>query len=441
MLVLRCSAAGASVRVVSGPVVLQDNIRGQWGGHTFGYLLEGKRGLFWSAAAYEKCDGKWQTRMTVGQYPKPGSDLKAAVTRIPIPNAPYPSAQQKGRDASWRLHNCNQPQMVLTPDGYIHIFVGCDYETDRADISPGRLRYYRSAKPEDITSLVDRTSLIPTSVQDCFHLRMNAGVSPDGMRMALVVLAWSPEQKFGFNTPVVFIGKRSGLDFAFQEPIVYAEPMALFYPQVAATDAGIVVTGQVWDDSKRVSARLIHLSWDGRVLHREDMKWPEDGTYMPLDMRPEDPARNRLLIYCEAISADKTAPCAHDFWRYDVQSRHLVKLRSVSISYSLANSGRMVPASAGGWVFINNPSMGQLYAWDGDLLGDGPVDHQPIAGADPLALGYKASSYLFVPNQLYGSVKTTGEFYIASDCPMPAWTPESYGPYAFLLWRVMTRPE
>ena len=39
------------VEVVEGPIVLHANIAGQWGGHTFCYLLQGKA-VFWSATAY-----------------------------------------------------------------------------------------------------------------------------------------------------------------------------------------------------------------------------------------------------------------------------------------------------------------------------------------------------------------------------------------------------
>ena len=48
--IIRADTKG--VEVVEGPIVLHANIAGQWGGHTFCYLLQGKRAVFWSATAY-----------------------------------------------------------------------------------------------------------------------------------------------------------------------------------------------------------------------------------------------------------------------------------------------------------------------------------------------------------------------------------------------------
>ena len=92
---------------------------------------------------------------------------------------------------------------------------------------------------------MDRTELLPTETYDSFHLRMNVGLSPDGHWMALVILAISEDGSVPFNTPVVFVGERQGLDFVFQPPVRYAEPMSLFYPQVAAIKEGIIIVGEV----------------------------------------------------------------------------------------------------------------------------------------------------------------------------------------------------
>ena len=107
------------------------------------------------------------------------------------------------------------------------------------------------------------------------------GLSPDGHRIALVV---SEDGSISFNGPVVFVGEKQGLDFVFQPPIRYAEPMSLFYPQVAATNDGIIIVGQVWDNSARVTTRLLHLDWQGKLVHREDLPVVGDGNFLSLDL-------------------------------------------------------------------------------------------------------------------------------------------------------------
>ena len=68
------------VEVVEGPIVLHANIAGQWGGHTFCYLLQGKRAAFWSATAYPE----QSPTALVGQYPTLGSRLESTVLRLQI---------------------------------------------------------------------------------------------------------------------------------------------------------------------------------------------------------------------------------------------------------------------------------------------------------------------------------------------------------------------
>ena len=96
------------VRLLDGPTVLHANISDQWGGQTYGYLLQGKRGLFWSARPHDK--GKGSPTFLIGQHPTPGYTLPSAVTRIRLEDD--------------KLKACNQPQMIRTPDGYLHVFVG-----------------------------------------------------------------------------------------------------------------------------------------------------------------------------------------------------------------------------------------------------------------------------------------------------------------------------
>ena len=412
------------VSVESGPIVLHDRLRVQWGGHTFGYLLEGERGVFWTGALYNPADGSRTSRPVIGQYPLPRSKLPIRTNEINITDPDYEA--------------CNHPQILRTPDGYIHVFIGVTYRTSDASIHPSQLKYYRSAKPEDISVLIDRTSLIPTTPYDCFHLRMNVGVTPDGKRMALVVLAWSPakpNQLFPFNTPVVFLGSRKGLDFTFKNPVKYAEAQAFFYPQVAASNAGIVLVGQNWDNQKRVGVRLMQMNWSGKVVHQEDLPMPVDGYYYPCDLRPEANASGKLILYCAKGPLDKT-DCTHDFYRYDPQSWKLTLLGSVQTDYSRSNPGRLALQPDGQAVLINSPSMGGLYSWEGGLLENKSGRYRPIEGADVMKLGYAFSSYVFIPNPIYGSVSHPGGFYVGSDCGNAGIKGGDPGPVSFLLWRM-----
>ena len=188
------SAETAPVRIAEGPVLLHANTAGQWGGHTFAYLVTGERYVFWSGMLYET--GRTSRTMLIGQYPKQGVDRPPVVTTISLEATNY--------------FNSSLPLLVRTADGFIHLFVGVTYDLGNPHLKPGRLKYYRSAAPEDISTLVDRTELIPQDVYNEFHLRMNVGLSPDSQKLVWVVLAVSGDGKVRFNTPVVFYGQRRG---------------------------------------------------------------------------------------------------------------------------------------------------------------------------------------------------------------------------------------
>ncbi len=417
-------ASGAyarSLRVMEGPTVLHAKIADQWGGHTFCYLLLGKHDVFWSATAH-RSDGQLRTAI-VGQHPKHGSPSVPAISvvRFDEPN----------------VKGINQPQMIRSPDGYLHVFIGVTYTTGNPDYNVSKLRYFRSKSPDDVSELVDRTELIPTVPYSDFHLRMNVGISPDGQRMVLVILAISEDGSVPFNTPIIFIGeKKQASDFIFQEPIKYAEPMGFFYPQVAAAGDGIVVVGELWDNPDRSITRLLHLNWKGELMHQEDLPTDGDGTYLSYDLRPPDPEDwSRLILYYNKTPKERKI-CHHEFWEYNTQTRQLRLLRSLETEYGLSNAGKWMPLSEQSSVFINNPSMGQLHVWEGDILGGGEVTRAPLPGANPLALGFMASAYLFTPNPLQGSVVVPGEIYLASDCFNPGRTPEKPGSCSFLLWRL-----
>ena len=420
-LVVSIPSAKGEISVKDGPKVLNDSIAQQWGGHTFSYLLLGERGIFWSATAYNPND-KTPTAL-IGQEPKEGSSVPSAVSKI--------------RFDGLNVKGSNQPQMVRSKDGYIHAFIGVTYTTDNPNYNYGRIHYYRSDAPEDITNLVDRTALIPTQPYEDFHLRMNAGTSQDGQHIALVILAISEDGKVPFNTPVIFIGEKQGVDFAFKEPFKYAEPMSFFYPQVAVTDEGIVIVGEIWDKKDWYFTRLIHLDWDGKIIHREDLPINNEGSYFSLDMRPQDQNDwSKLIIYCNNQPIDHK-DCRHDFWKYDTKAKKLELLRSVKTEDSLSNGGKWIPITEGLSALINNPSMSQLNAWEGDILGGGEITRKPIPGTNPIEMGYQGSAYLFIPNVLQGSVISNGGVYIASGFINQEREPR---PCSFMLWRLNTTP-
>ena len=95
------------VRAIEGPTVLHSSIAGQWGGHTFCYLLLGESYVFWSATSYNAED-KTPTAL-LGQHPRPSYRKAPAVSTI--------------RFDKPNIKGCNQPQMLRSPDGYIHVFI------------------------------------------------------------------------------------------------------------------------------------------------------------------------------------------------------------------------------------------------------------------------------------------------------------------------------
>jgi len=416
------SPADATISVKDDPNVLNDSIVIQWGGHTFSYLLTGENGIFWSATAYDP-DDTTPTAL-IGQEPKEGSPIKPAVSKIR-----FEGANVKGN---------NQPQMVRTKDGYIHAFIGVTYSTDNPNYNYGRIHYYRSDKPEDITNLVDRTELIPTQPYEDYHLRMNVGVSQDGQHVVLVILAISEDGKVPFNTPVMFVGEKQGVDFVFKEPFQYAEPMGFFYPQVAVTNDGIVLVAEMWDKEDIHYTKLLHLDWNYKIIHREDIPVDVAGNHFSYDMRPQNQDDwSKLIIYYNRHPSDNKDN-RHEFWRYDTKTMKLELLRSIDTEPGLSNGGKWIPIDKNRSVFINNPSMGQLMTWEGDILGEGEITRTPMDKANPIEMGYQGSVYMFTPNVLQGSIISEGDIYIATEFIGKERKPDKPGPCSFMLWRLDT---
>jgi len=309
------------------------------------------------------------------------------------------------------------------------------HDTGNPNLKPGVLRYFRSASPQDITSVVERTELIPTEPYHEFHLRMNVGLSGDGKRLVCVVLAVSGDGKVPFNTPVVFFGERKVVDFVFQKPIAYAPAMGFFYPLVAVVESGAVVVGELWDDAKRPHARLVQFDWSGKTTHQEDLPCETEGSHCAYDLRPMPGQPENFILYATKTPADRRN-CSHEFWEYSAKEKSLKLLRSVETDYSWSNSGKWLPLSKNESVLINNPSLGQLCAWHGDILGRGELKRTMLAKSNPIFLGLQGSYYVMSPSQLVGSVEAPGEFYLLTDAPNAGKKAEEVGPCSLLVYRL-----
>src|SRR5262245_7178955 len=343
------------VRVLEGPIVVHAAIDLQWGGHTFSYLLEGERAVFWSA----KKVGATGPAL-VGQHPKPGSDREPAVAELGFGDE--------------RVTRVNQPQMVRTPDGHLHVFIG--YSEREGDREYGRVKYYRSERPEDVTAFVDRTERIPLEPYSAFHTRMNVGLDREGKRIVLCILTDFVPGKHPINIPLAFLGRRDGLDFRFDPPVAWAEPTPFFYPQVAATDQGPVLVGAVDHDPSR-RAELVHLDWSGHLLAWEKLPFPDvPAQSWSFELEPIDPADWSRLLLVRWIAPAEGTRRSIEFWRYDAGLRRLELVRSipndVSVQPGFSNAGQLLTLARRSPLFVNEPGSRSIQVWEGDLLGDEP---------------------------------------------------------------------
>ncbi len=120
---------------VEGPVVLHAAIADQWGGHTFNYVISGQSAVFWAATAHRP-DKKQSPKLLVGQHPKDSRSSPSAVKTLELSD---PS-----------IIGLNQPQMVRSPEGILHVFVGSTHSTPNPKYNVGRLHY--PAVSEVVTS-------------------------------------------------------------------------------------------------------------------------------------------------------------------------------------------------------------------------------------------------------------------------------------------------
>lgn len=406
------------VRVIEGPILLHAGIDLQWGGHTFSYLVEGARGLFWSAKRVGAAGAP-----LVGQHPKPGSTLAPAVHEFALPAD---------------VTRSNQPLVMRTPDGHLHVFIG--YEERSGEREPGRIRYFRSERPEDVTTLVDRTECLPLERYSDFHLRMNAGVSRDGTRLVLAILTTFVPGKHSNNVPLVFFGRRDGLDFRFEQPIVWGEATPFFYPQVAVTEPGPVLVGALDADPSR-HAELVQLDWSGRAVFRETLPFPAVAALSwAFELEPVDPDDWTRLLLVRGIAPEEGTQRAIEFWSYDATRRELARVRAfpndVATQPGFSNAGQLLALTGRAPLFFNEPGSKTISVWEGELLGGGVTRLSPLPGTDPTRLGYTDIRSLFLPGLLQGSVPCDGTRYVAIDTAPGALPEGATGPCALLAWRI-----
>ena len=411
---LRWDLDASPVTVVSGPTVLHADVFTQWGGHTFPYLVEGEEHLYWSGLeAYEG-------PALLGSVPKPGVAGEAVVARIPLEGA---------------FRRTNPPQVVRTPDEHLHVFL----VTRSLDDESGDIHYWRTERPGDVTSLVDRSELMPKTRFAQFTIRQNVGVSRDGRRIVFCNLTDFVDGKHLMNMPLVWIGEREGEDFRFAEPVVYGEQTSFFYPQVAATDEGPVLLGAVDRDPNR-NAELVHLDWSGRVLSWVALPGIE-GESWAFDMQPLDSKDWSRLAIARLTMPEAGTERGLEFWIYDTKTRRLEARNRFAADHaterSFASAGKFWMQDGAAPLFLNEPGSHRIVAWGGPLLEEsGNAVLHPLPRTTAATIGYGGIRSLFFPSILQGSVPdTTSLRPVAADLSRPGIDRERDGDRcAFLLW-------
>ncbi|MEM7205379.1 MAG: hypothetical protein AAF628_34305 [Planctomycetota bacterium] len=404
------------LRVTHGPIVLHADLFLHWGGHTFGYLIEGERSVYWTGRRAEAGPA------VVGRFPRPGTARPPSIGELPAP----------AEATAVTVH----PQLLRTPDGHLHVFVG---QVD--DRGGGTVRYLRSARPGAVDAWLDRTECLPVGRYPHWAAkRKNVGISRDGQRAVLVTLTAFQQGSSLQNWPLIAFGQRDGDDFQFGEPRRWAdEQLPFFYPQVAVTDHGPVLVGAVDADPSR-HAELVHLDDEGAVLFRQRLPHPQ-GTAQTwaYDLQPLDPDDWSRLVLVRSIRPADRPETALELWLYDARARTLVRQRRVDFAAAhaaRANAGHFLVARDRAPVFINEPNSRQLAAWQGDLIGDGPCAPVSLPRTQVADFGYRTIRSVFVPSVLHGSIPHAGSRAVAADVAYAAGEPTRV---AWLLWRVALR--
>ena len=401
------AAAGEwNVTAAAGPMVLTNSIYQQWGGHSFSYLLQDERSLCYAGIYNEKKGQPWPNNaFIVGSHPlsrKSRPDRMAHSTVITDANVAH----------------FNIPQMFRDHLGYLHVIVGTTLPGGRHEI-----RYYRSAKPNDLSSLLDRSDRIEAGQIADYHTRMNVGVNQTGDRAVIVSLAWNTPGLMN-NTLLVSFGTKVGDDFHFAAPRTYYLKMkSIFYPQVACTDYGVVIVGHLYDKATKekdlVTSLLVQIDWGGTVVNHVDLPHPNvpAGHFTTCDLRPMDPQDWRQLTIAQSIySTEPGITEGTEIYTYDALTHELARKNFLE---GPENPGKLLVVDEHFSFFLNNPGHGRHSVWQGDILGGQKITCQPLVGGDIMAAGYPSSTYNYLPNALTGSVVDMNNLYFATDVKNP----------------------
>jgi len=410
---LALHADAQTLSVTDAVIVTHDDIKDQWGAHTFNYAVEGETGIFTSGNIWQGSD--ISKIAVIGQYPKPGSSLPAATVTI---SYNYPE--------NWRA---DPPHIIRTPDGYLHIFSPYYVGTSSGNPSGawGRMKYYRSQYPEDIRYLLDKTSCLGT--MPSFHPRTGFGINKEGTKIGWQILT---ENKDGYryNTPILYRGTRSGLDFVFSSPVKWNSNTGIefFYPQVIVNDYGYVLVGQIWSGSTMLNARLYQLNTSGTKT--ATVNFSTNGDYI-YDVRPLTATDFNSVTL---TSSNTTG--THRVRVWDSSTRTWAQKSSFTAP---TNPGRLFQLTSTSSVFLHNPYGGNIAAVEGDLLRGGSVTSYNVSGATPITAGYLLTGSGCIPNLKDGSViPKPGEFYYAIDAHNPGSIWGQFGPTSYLLYRMET---
>ena len=79
-------------------------------------------------------------------------------------------------------------------------------------------------------------------------------------------------------------------------------------------------------------------------------------------------------------------------------------------------------------MFVNNPSLGNVYAWEGDFLNGGELTGRFVPGATPIDDGYPLVNYVSVPNPIYGSVPSPGGYLVVDPYNPDGWAGATMAP-------------
>jgi len=440
-----------------------------WGSSYFTYMIQGPEAIYYvgvdNDAACAANDKHFCGVQYVGQIPFAGARSGLSPFQYPIPKSPY------SYDARGKGLGQNPPQIVRTPDGHIHIFA--DY--DREQMATG-MRYLHSKYPDNIEFLDENIDLLPKcngrkAWDGGYHCRWGVGVSQDigvegasQYKVALHILGGNFNPcGFKKNEPVLFIGdgsKGKPFDFSKNAPIRYTRDgdnpdnpnkktntdkstprdyyPTLFYPLIAWTDKGIVITagnyfeydllqggGSIHDRDADISLQkgvrhgiLVHLNKDGKFVHFDDSTMTNSLRtnfagmaywWRPNDLRPRDPSDWRKLVLTVRTENSQR------FFEYDANAMLLTATNTLTPP-NCVNEGRFLPISETQSAFIYNPCGTALTAYEIDGGGDILQSSSHKRRKKDHSSETKGCRSISLPNPLTGSVSFKKQVWVAQEC-------------------------